>query len=113
MLPVFPRIVSVFIGALAALTMTSANSPTLSPEMVALQLSTPKPISEAQLLEFKQDFVDVDFNKDNIMDAQEVRAHFKTTISNADLFQFFVDSDKDNSGSIDLQEYVLYAAELS
>ena len=44
---------------------------------------------------FKQDFLDVDFNKDDVMDAQEVRAHFKGGISTVELYQFFLDSDKD------------------
>ena len=30
----------------------------------AMELSTPKPVTNAQMQEFKQDFVDVDFNKD-------------------------------------------------
>eukprot|EP00928_Gymnodinium_smaydae_P049761 TRINITY_DN33412_c0_g1_i1.p2 TRINITY_DN33412_c0_g1~~TRINITY_DN33412_c0_g1_i1.p2 ORF type:complete len:111 (-),score=29.49 TRINITY_DN33412_c0_g1_i1:213-545(-) len=76
-------------------------------------LSTPRPVSDAQMVEYKQDFVDVDFNKDEVMDGQEVRAHFKGTITHAELFQFFLDSDKDKSGTISLQEYVDYAAALS
>lgn len=39
----------------------------------AMELSTPKPVTNAQMQEFKQDFVDVDFNKDDQMDAQEER----------------------------------------
>lgn len=76
-------------------------------------LTTPKPVTSAQMAEFKQDFLDVDFNKDNVMDAQEVRAHFKGGIATVELFQFFIDSDKDMTGSITLQEYIDYAAMLS
>ena len=45
----------------------------------------------------------------------EVRAHFtgKGGISNLELYQFFLDSDKDMSGTISLQEYVDYAAMLN
>ncbi|CAK9004605.1 unnamed protein product [Durusdinium trenchii] len=77
-----------------------------------MELSTPKPVTVAQMQEFKQDFVDVDFNKDDQMDAQEVRAHFKGGISDIELFQFFLDSDSDRSGDVSLQEYVDYAAML-
>eukprot|EP00427_Karlodinium_veneficum_P021023 CAMPEP_0169104458 /NCGR_PEP_ID=MMETSP1015-20121227/23267_1 /TAXON_ID=342587 /ORGANISM="Karlodinium micrum, Strain CCMP2283" /LENGTH=110 /DNA_ID=CAMNT_0009165739 /DNA_START=80 /DNA_END=412 /DNA_ORIENTATION=- len=80
---------------------------------VKLPPNTPKPVSQAQLLEFKQDYLDVDFNKDDVMDAQEVRAHFKGGISDVELFQFFMDADKDQSGSISMQEYVNYAAMLA
>merc|ERR1712232_243538 len=86
------------------------------PEHIAnMVLSTPKPITEGQMTEFKQDFVEVDFNNDDVMDAQEVRAHFgaKGGIANLELYQFFLDSDKDMSGSISLQEYVDYAALLN
>mmetsp|Transcript_16204 Transcript_16204/g.37278 ORF Transcript_16204/g.37278 Transcript_16204/m.37278 type:complete len:143 (+) Transcript_16204:110-538(+) len=78
-----------------------------------LPSNTPKPVSEAQLQEFIQDFLDVDFDKNDEMDAQEVRAHFKTGISTMELYQFFLDSDKDASGTISLQEYVDYAAMLT
>eukprot|EP00930_Biecheleria_cincta_P101355 TRINITY_DN92992_c0_g1_i1.p1 TRINITY_DN92992_c0_g1~~TRINITY_DN92992_c0_g1_i1.p1 ORF type:complete len:112 (+),score=27.75 TRINITY_DN92992_c0_g1_i1:153-488(+) len=85
----------------------------IPPHIQAMQLSTPKPVTEAQLHEFKQDFVDVDFNKDDQMDAQEVRAHFKGGITDVELYQFFLDSDKDMSGDVSLQEYVDYAAMLN
>eukprot|EP00747_Dinoflagellata_sp_TGD_P162247 gnl/TRDRNA2_/TRDRNA2_179639_c0_seq1.p2 gnl/TRDRNA2_/TRDRNA2_179639_c0~~gnl/TRDRNA2_/TRDRNA2_179639_c0_seq1.p2 ORF type:complete len:105 (+),score=32.46 gnl/TRDRNA2_/TRDRNA2_179639_c0_seq1:111-425(+) len=78
-----------------------------------LPTNTPKPVTRAQQMEFKQDFIDVDFNKDDVMDAQEVRAHFKGGISTVELYQFFTDCDKDNSGAISLQEYVNYAAMLA
>mmetsp|Transcript_104989 Transcript_104989/g.208723 ORF Transcript_104989/g.208723 Transcript_104989/m.208723 type:complete len:118 (+) Transcript_104989:71-424(+) len=94
----------------------SQSAPTpIPPHIAQMVLSTPKPVSEGQMTEFKQDFVDVDFNYDNVMDAQEVRAHFtgKGGISNLELYQFFLDSDKDMSGTISLQEYVDYAAMLN
>merc|ERR1740130_1534071 len=85
----------------------------VDPKEPTLPLNTPKPVTNAQLQEFKQDFLDVDFNKDDVMDAQEVRAHFKGGISTVELYQFFLDSDKDQTGSISLQEYVNYAAMLN
>eukprot|EP00929_Paragymnodinium_shiwhaense_P107869 TRINITY_DN74216_c0_g1_i1.p1 TRINITY_DN74216_c0_g1~~TRINITY_DN74216_c0_g1_i1.p1 ORF type:complete len:113 (-),score=39.41 TRINITY_DN74216_c0_g1_i1:156-494(-) len=102
------------LAALAAVAapFAAANAP-LDQKLLDIQLSTPKPVTEAQMLEFKQDFADVDFNKDDVMDAQEVRAHFKGGISDIELYQFFLDSDKDKSGSISLQEYVDYAAMLN
>merc|ERR1711953_938304 len=85
------------LGTASLVLMAAANGQagTLDPKLAAMQLSTPKPITEAQMLEFKQDFADVDFNKDDVMDAQEVRAHFKGGIANVELYQFFLDSDKD------------------
>eukprot|EP00439_Symbiodinium_sp_Y106_P042242 s3811_g5.t1 len=80
----------------------------IPPHIQNLELSTPKPVTAAQMQEFKQDFVD-----DDQMDAQEVRAHFKGGISDVELYQFFLDSDKDQSGDVSLQEYVDYAAMLN
>ncbi|CAJ1377967.1 unnamed protein product [Effrenium voratum] len=81
--------------------------------------------SEQELLEFKQDFLEFDLNKDNQIDAQEVRAQFKGNLDAKELHQFFIDVDKDLSGTISLQdmgqtqfvhslqEYVDYAASLN
>merc|ERR1719218_205112 len=101
------------IMTLATLGVGEDSSTTVDPKEPTLPANTPKPVTNAQLQEFKQDFLDVDFNKDDVMDAQEVRAHFKGGISNVELYQFFMDSDKDQSGSISLQEYVDYAAMLT
>ncbi|CAE8643539.1 unnamed protein product [Polarella glacialis] len=108
------------LGAAVALVVSCWSSTARAAEVIAIpphiqdmKLSTPRPVTDAQMHEFKQDFVDVDFNKDDQMDAQEVRAHFKGSISDAELFQFFLDSDKDTSGDVSLQEYVDYAAMLS
>lgn len=82
--------------SLALMLLSGARSDPLiqiPPHIQTMELSTPKPVTEAQMQEFKQDFVDVDFNKDDQMDAQEVRAHFKGGISDVELFQFFLDSD--------------------
>eukprot|EP00927_Polykrikos_kofoidii_P061003 TRINITY_DN55898_c0_g1_i1.p2 TRINITY_DN55898_c0_g1~~TRINITY_DN55898_c0_g1_i1.p2 ORF type:complete len:116 (+),score=26.75 TRINITY_DN55898_c0_g1_i1:79-426(+) len=103
----------VVLGMLAISFVDSAAPVAMPPEIKAMVLNTPKPVTDAQMMEFKQDFVDVDFNRDNVMDAQEVRAHFKDGISNKELYEFFLDSDTDQSGSIDLQEYVSYAALLN
>ncbi|CAJ1363146.1 unnamed protein product [Effrenium voratum] len=99
---------------LCAALFRSAANPLIQipPHIQAMELSTPKPVTAAQMQEFKQDFVDVDFNKDDQMDAQEVRAHFKGGISDVELYQFFLDSDTDRSGDVSLQEYVDYAAML-
>jgi len=80
------------------------------PHIAEAALTTTKPVSEAKLNEMKQDFVDVDFNDDAVMDAQEIRAHFQRTISNLNFYQFFLDCDTDNSGSVSLQEYANYAS---
>merc|ERR1719159_1280027 len=98
---------------LVAFVTCEESSTTKDPKEPTLPSNTPKPVTNAQLQEFKQDFLDVDFNKDEVMDAQEVRAHFKGGISAVELYQFFMDSDKDQSGSISLQEYVDYAALLN
>lgn len=62
--------------SLALVLLSRARSDPLiqiPPHIQTMELSTPKPVTEAQMQEFKQDFVDVDFNKDDQMDAQEVR----------------------------------------
>ena len=59
--------------------------------------------------EFRQDFTDFDLNKDNMVDVQEVRSHFKNEVSEEELAQFWVDVDADNSGTLTWPEYREYA----
>eukprot|EP00933_Yihiella_yeosuensis_P023780 TRINITY_DN18497_c1_g1_i1.p1 TRINITY_DN18497_c1_g1~~TRINITY_DN18497_c1_g1_i1.p1 ORF type:complete len:115 (+),score=22.52 TRINITY_DN18497_c1_g1_i1:69-413(+) len=99
--------------AFSYLSYSHAEVLPIPPHIEAIQVSTPKPVTDGQMKEFKQDFVDVDFNRDDLMDGQEVRAHFKGGISDVELFHFFLDCDTDMSGDISLQEYVNYAAMLS
>lgn len=63
--------------------------------------------------EFKQDFLEFDLNKDNQIDAQEVRSQFKGELDAKELHQFFIDVDQDLSGTISMQEYIDYAAALN
>merc|ERR1712061_110019 len=69
--------------------------------------------SESELAEYKQDFIDFDLNKDNQIDAQEVRSQFKGDLDPKELHQFFIDVDKDSSGTVTLQEYIDYAVTLT
>merc|ERR1719453_2660437 len=81
---------------------------------LAEESTTEKPkATEAQLAEFKQDFLDVDYNKDDQMDAMEVRAHFKGGIGSLELYHFFNDCDTDKNGAISLPEYITYASTLN
>lgn len=59
--------------------------------------------------EFKQDFVDFDLNRDNVVDPLEVRSHFQNEVSADELAQFWYDVDLDNSGTITWPEYREYA----
>ena len=68
---------------------------------------------QADESEFKQDFLEFDLNKDNQIDAQEVRAQFKGELDAKELHQFFIDVDQDLSGTISMQEYINYAASLN
>merc|ERR1719235_3167637 len=74
--------------------------------------ATTKTPTESELAEYKQDFVDFDLNKDQQIDAQEVRAQFKGELDPKELHQFFLDVDKDNTGTVTLQEYIDYAVTL-
>merc|ERR1712084_144137 len=69
--------------------------------------------SESELAEYKQDFIDFDLNKDNQIDAQEVRSQFKGDLDPRELHQFFIDVDKDSSGTVTLKEYIDYAVTLA
>eukprot|EP00930_Biecheleria_cincta_P097577 TRINITY_DN89282_c0_g1_i1.p3 TRINITY_DN89282_c0_g1~~TRINITY_DN89282_c0_g1_i1.p3 ORF type:complete len:113 (+),score=30.00 TRINITY_DN89282_c0_g1_i1:38-376(+) len=71
-----------------------------------------KEVTDAERNEFTQDFLDFDLNKDNLIDAQEVRAQFKGELDQKELHQFFLDVDKDLSGTITLEEYIDYAVNL-
>mmetsp|Transcript_36652 Transcript_36652/g.80319 ORF Transcript_36652/g.80319 Transcript_36652/m.80319 type:complete len:113 (+) Transcript_36652:104-442(+) len=68
--------------------------------------------SESELAEYKQDFLDFDLNKDNQIDAQEVRSQFKGDLDPKELHQFFIDVDKDSTGTVTLKEYIDYAVTL-
>uniref|UniRef100_A0A7S2MHM8 EF-hand domain-containing protein n=2 Tax=Alexandrium andersonii TaxID=327968 RepID=A0A7S2MHM8_9DINO len=68
--------------------------------------------SDSEMSEYKQDFLDFDLNKDNQIDAQEVRSQFKGDLDPKELHQFFIDVDKDNTGTVTLQEYIDYAITL-
>mmetsp|Transcript_21182 Transcript_21182/g.54127 ORF Transcript_21182/g.54127 Transcript_21182/m.54127 type:complete len:107 (-) Transcript_21182:26-346(-) len=65
-----------------------------------------------ELAEYKQDFLDFDLNKDDQIDGQEVRQQFKGDLDPKELHQFFIDVDKDSTGTVTLKEYVDYAATL-
>merc|ERR1719229_1477463 len=68
--------------------------------------------TDTELAEYKQDFIDFDLNKDDQIDAQEVRSQFKGDLDPRELHQFFIDVDKDNTGTVTLQEYIDYAVTL-
>mmetsp|Transcript_76073 Transcript_76073/g.215116 ORF Transcript_76073/g.215116 Transcript_76073/m.215116 type:complete len:100 (-) Transcript_76073:211-510(-) len=68
--------------------------------------------SEKEMAEYKQDFLDFDQNRDEQIDAQEVRAQFKGDLDPKELHQFFLDTDKDNSGTVTMKEYIDYAVTL-
>merc|ERR1719428_644338 len=68
---------------------------------------------EQELAEYKQDFLDFDLNKDNQIDAQEVRSQFKGDLDPKELHQFFIDVDKDSTGTVTLAEYIDYAVTLT
>merc|ERR1719188_1148501 len=75
--------------------------------------SSKKEPGEQELAEYKQDFLDFDLNKDNQIDAQEVRSQFKGDLDPKELHQFFIDVDKDSTGTVTLQEYIDYAITLA
>eukprot|EP00747_Dinoflagellata_sp_TGD_P114151 gnl/TRDRNA2_/TRDRNA2_171874_c0_seq3.p1 gnl/TRDRNA2_/TRDRNA2_171874_c0~~gnl/TRDRNA2_/TRDRNA2_171874_c0_seq3.p1 ORF type:complete len:195 (+),score=32.87 gnl/TRDRNA2_/TRDRNA2_171874_c0_seq3:63-647(+) len=69
--------------------------------------------TESETAEYKQDFIDFDTNKDDQIDAQEVRSQFKGNLDPKELHQFFIDADKDGSGTVTLLEYIDYAVTLA
>uniref|UniRef100_A0A0G4G8P1 EF-hand domain-containing protein n=1 Tax=Chromera velia CCMP2878 TaxID=1169474 RepID=A0A0G4G8P1_9ALVE len=70
-------------------------------------------LTEKELEEYRKDFVDFDVNTDGHVDAQEIRAALAPNLSPKDLYQFFFDVDKDESGTVTMEEYVNYAVTLS
>merc|ERR1719420_1428659 len=73
---------------------------------------TKKQPTESEMAEYKQDFIDFDLNKDQQIDAQEVRSQFKGDLDPKELHQFFLDVDKDGTGTVTLKEYIDYAVTL-
>jgi Ca2+-binding EF-hand superfamily protein len=70
-------------------------------------------VTTQQREEFTRDFNDFDKNKDNFVDPQEVRHGFGGKLSEVELFEFYRDADVDLSGTVDLEEYVVYAATMA
>mmetsp|Transcript_62887 Transcript_62887/g.149920 ORF Transcript_62887/g.149920 Transcript_62887/m.149920 type:complete len:103 (-) Transcript_62887:59-367(-) len=68
--------------------------------------------TEQEMSEYRQDFLDFDTNKDGQIDAQEVRTQFKGDLDPKELHQFFIDVDKDSTGTVTMQEYINYAVTL-
>merc|ERR1719217_510123 len=59
---------------------------------------------------FQKDFLTLDTNKDELLDMQEMRMKFTSSLSPKELYVFFIDVDKDDSGTLTLKEYIDYAA---
>eukprot|EP00389_Voromonas_pontica_P005008 GDKH01007481.1.p1 GENE.GDKH01007481.1~~GDKH01007481.1.p1 ORF type:complete len:101 (+),score=23.04 GDKH01007481.1:102-404(+) len=62
--------------------------------------------------EHAKDFDDFDLDKNEELDAQELRSSFKD-LSPKELYRFFMDVDADSSGTASKQEYINYAVTLS
>merc|ERR1719271_2023703 len=75
----------------------------------AAETTTKKVPTDSEMAEYKQDFIDFDLNRDDQIDAQEVRSQFKGDLDPKELHQFFIDVDKDNTGTVTLAEYIDYA----
>eukprot|EP00434_Breviolum_minutum_P017493 symbB.v1.2.015439.t1/scaffold1121.1/size137196/7 len=63
----------------------------------------------AEEAEYKRDFVEFDINKDNQIDFQEFRLHVRGELDEVHLRRLLVDMDKDQSGTISMDEYLSYA----
>eukprot|EP00918_Siedleckia_nematoides_P056646 GHVU01123538.1.p2 GENE.GHVU01123538.1~~GHVU01123538.1.p2 ORF type:complete len:173 (-),score=26.94 GHVU01123538.1:1219-1737(-) len=68
-------------------------------------------LSQAEISEFEEDFHHFDMNSDGLLDAQEIRAAFGEigNLRPYELYQFFYDVDKDDSGTVTKPEYIAYA----
>lgn len=56
----------------------------------------------------EREFREYDKNGDGILDAADIRSRFGNALDPEMLFQFFADSDLDQTGTITLDEYLKY-----
>jgi hypothetical protein len=57
----------------------------------------------------KRDFKEFDVNNDGQIDAHEIRSIFEGSLGPSDIFDFMAPTDTDGSGTISLDEYLVYA----
>eukprot|EP00389_Voromonas_pontica_P001591 GDKH01002373.1.p1 GENE.GDKH01002373.1~~GDKH01002373.1.p1 ORF type:complete len:114 (-),score=24.95 GDKH01002373.1:487-828(-) len=104
------------LGLMACATTFMAKSVSAQPVPESPASSTPEPVrsvSSEDLAGYEKDFRNFDKNSDGLIDAWEVRTAFKQGINSRELFQFFMDVDRDSSGAFTLPEYVDYVIRVS
>mmetsp|Transcript_64838 Transcript_64838/g.104764 ORF Transcript_64838/g.104764 Transcript_64838/m.104764 type:complete len:103 (-) Transcript_64838:67-375(-) len=71
-----------------------------------------KEASADQMATFQKDFIQFDLNKDQQVDAQELRIAVGSDLDQSGLRRLFIDMDRDQSGTVTLEEYTDYAVTL-
>mmetsp|Transcript_100250 Transcript_100250/g.239034 ORF Transcript_100250/g.239034 Transcript_100250/m.239034 type:complete len:82 (-) Transcript_100250:7-252(-) len=66
-------------------------------------------VHAAEQAEYKRDFMEFDLNKDNQIDFQELRIHVRGELDEQQLRRMVIEMDKDQSGTISMEEYLSYA----
>jgi len=56
----------------------------------------------------RRDFGEFDANKDGQLDPLEIRTRFKGYLNEQDLYYFYDNADKDLSGTVSFDEYLIY-----
>eukprot|EP00921_Rhytidocystis_pertsovi_P016857 GHVQ01026535.1.p1 GENE.GHVQ01026535.1~~GHVQ01026535.1.p1 ORF type:complete len:183 (-),score=40.91 GHVQ01026535.1:210-758(-) len=69
-----------------------------------------KTVQPEEMEDYKRDFLEFDLNKDGLIDAYELRMSFQNDkVDHEELFQFFMDVDSDDTGTVTEEEYLDYA----
>jgi len=58
----------------------------------------------------RRDFGEFDANKDGQLDPLEIRTRFKGYLNEQDLYYFYDNADKDLSGTVSFDEYLIYVS---
>lgn len=66
---------------------------------------------EATEANARRDFGEFDANKDGQLDPLEIRSRFKSFLNEQDLYYFYDNADKDRSGTVGFEEYLVYVSQ--
>lgn len=75
-----------------------------------IQVTSEENRKKSQEANARRDFGEFDANKDGQLDPLEIRTRFKGYLNEQDLYYFYDNADKDLSGTVSFEEYLVYVS---